>query len=309
MSKNLVLEKFFNLTGIREMSKFEEKVDNWKKKFLYGDTIYFTGVKYTSVGQAYALIMNKVVWYAVRIFIEIDPRIVELFVFKISDFYIQKNGIKFVESVVDKLSQHSPPLTKDLPDVIGLYIFPRTVELTNREFELPRFLEIPLDVRNNPNEYLRPGDFVLGRRCFYEHAGIFIGNDEIVHFSASETADGKFKGVAKIMKTSWAKFCTDQTKSIRVLFNVLRHKKLEEVVETAIQSIGTEKGQYSLIGNNCQHFANYCLNGEKNCPEFAKLYRHLRPIIAFFPYKDLLADVFELFQYALYIRSVKPVNQ
>jgi hypothetical protein len=86
------------------MSKFEEKLDYWKMNFLYGDTIYFTGVKYTSVGQAYALIMNKVAWYAVRIFIEIDPRAVELLIFKISNFYIQRNGIEFIESVVDKLS-------------------------------------------------------------------------------------------------------------------------------------------------------------------------------------------------------------
>jgi hypothetical protein len=68
------------------------------------------------------------------------------------------------------------------------------------------------------------------------------------------------------METSWSQFCTDQTKSIKVFTNVFKHKKFESVVETAIEFIGTEEGQHNLYRNN---FANYCLNDEKECPEFA----------------------------------------
>ena len=127
-------------------------------------------------------------------------------------------------------------------------------------------------------EFLRPGDVIGVSRGAYEHYAIYIGNGRIIHY-AGENSD--FKGKVSIHEAPFEEFLKSNKDYFVVSFegeypvrlqsstNFIsngffeysnnRVKKVysaEETVQRAYSRIGETK--YSLLNNNCEHFAMWC---------------------------------------------------
>lgn len=128
---------------------------------------------------------------------------------------------------------------------------------------------------NKSKPLIKPGDIVFVDRVFYKHYGVYIGNNSVVHFSGGD--DGELSASkACILKTSLEKFSKGEKVQIENRKNQ-QYKSFsqKETVMRAVNAIGSEKGKYSLIWNNCEHFANWCKYGEKRSVQVEKVAKNL----------------------------------
>jgi hypothetical protein len=143
------------------------------------------------------------------------------------------------------------------------------------------------------------GDIIGVSRGFYEHYGIYIGNNNVIHF-ASKESDVSLNNM--IIETDLTTFLRGETEFFAIDFDKFNQgmKKAEivdelaevffgmdtskvpgleytllspeETIERAKSQIG--KRDYDLSYNNCEHFAMWCKTGVKECNQFlTKPYR------------------------------------
>lgn len=113
---------------------------------------------------------------------------------------------------------------------------------------------------------LSVGDIIYTERKhgLYSHYGIYVGENQVVHFSAPRGKETDAEN-ADIIQTSIEEFLHGDK-----LF-VLRDKPDSDykpfpphvIVERAKSKIGNCRGTYSLVSNNCEHFAYWCRYGVK----------------------------------------------
>lgn len=143
---------------------------------------------------------------------------------------------------------------------------------------------------------LRPGDIICVSRGFYDHFGVYCGNDSVIHFSSH---DSDISANNEIIETNLRTFKRSNatlrklvfpkrhkapkeislpnsfaaTELLRFpLFNFFETYKLyspEETIERAKSKIGG-KG-YNLFFNNCEHFAIWCKTGIHESHQVNKL--------------------------------------
>ena len=97
---------------------------------------------------------------------------------------------------------------------------------------------------------LRAGDHIRVGRCMYCHHGIYVGEDRVVHWD-------KDHGSARITCTGVSAFADGSAVTL-----VARPTPGTEadVVVRALSRVG-ETG-YSVVFNNCEHFASWCVTGD-----------------------------------------------
>ena len=92
---------------------------------------------------------------------------------------------------------------------------------------------------------MQVGDHLVTPRTGYTHHGLYIGNQEVIHY------DGKFgSDSGRITKVTLAEFC--EGASCRVRDYPLRVYGRKESVERASQRLG--ESDYNLVLNNCEQF-------------------------------------------------------
>jgi hypothetical protein len=101
-----------------------------------------------------------------------------------------------------------------------------------------------------------PGDHIRVRRKrrFYTHHGIYVGDGKVIHVTGSirEKVD------PQVRETDLSRFLKGGT---------LRQRKYKErlpeseTVRIAKRHISDKS--YSMIWNNCEHFATYCATGKR----------------------------------------------
>ena len=97
------------------------------------------------------------------------------------------------------------------------------------------------------------GDHILVRRLLHSHHGIYLGNGMVVHFKGTS----KEKSNPIIRETGLSEF---------LLGGTLRRREYkvrlprEETVRMARDLL--DQGDYSLVTNNCEHLATYCVTGK-----------------------------------------------
>ena len=106
---------------------------------------------------------------------------------------------------------------------------------------------------------LMPGDIVVADRVIYKHYGIYAGEGRVIHFAAQRGKEKDPKH-AKIIETSLVTFLKDSPVLVEESDEQPAFPS-EQVVENARVRLG-EKG-YSILTNNCEHFANECKYGVK----------------------------------------------
>lgn len=100
---------------------------------------------------------------------------------------------------------------------------------------------------------MKTGDHLVTKRNGYTHHGLYIGNDEVIHYSGN--ADGLSKGSIEV--TSVHEFSDGH--SLRIKEHLIRRYDENESVERARSRLGED--WYNVLVNNCEHFVTWCIVG------------------------------------------------
>jgi len=87
----------------------------------------------------------------------------------------------------------------------------------------------------------------------YTHHGIYVGKGKVVHYAG--LSDGLKS--APVEEVSFREFLNGTTYEI-VLHPNAKYSS-QQIVDRAYSRIGEDN--YGLLGNNCEHFANWCIDG------------------------------------------------
>lgn len=107
---------------------------------------------------------------------------------------------------------------------------------------------------------LQAGDIVCVDRAegLYQHYGVYVGENQVIHYSGepfnSEEAEIKCSSLAEFL---------DDAETFRIDNCAGGCYSRSETVERAYAKLGAGKNEYSLVFNNCEHFARWCQTGTK----------------------------------------------
>ena len=96
------------------------------------------------------------------------------------------------------------------------------------------------------------GDHLVTPRTGYTHHGLYIGNQEVIHYAGKLGSDS-----GRIAKVTLAEFC--EGASCRVRDYPLRVYGRKESIERACQRLG--ECDYNVVFNNCEQFVAWCIMG------------------------------------------------
>ena len=102
--------------------------------------------------------------------------------------------------------------------------------------------------------HLNVGEHLWVKRNLYTHHGIYIGNNEVVHYSG--LANGLQSG--PVCKTSLYDFANGVKINKKTYKDAKYHTT--EVVNRVEQRMGEHL--YSVHSNNCEHFCNWAITGQ-----------------------------------------------
>ena len=117
------------------------------------------------------------------------------------------------------------------------------------------------DPRNFIAKSLKIGSVLYVENYFvgfstYQHYGVYIGNGKVIHYAPLEGQEISFEN-GIIHETTLESFLDGR--AIRFAGNTEPAFTEEEIIQRARSRIGEK--EYSLINNNCEHFARWCVTG------------------------------------------------
>ena len=117
-------------------------------------------------------------------------------------------------------------------------------------------------------DFFKSGDIVVCDRFFYKHYGIYAGNGRVIHYASK---NGGFGEDARVRETSLDDFVGNGKCMIFPYVEDCAESKQfspKETVRRARSRLG-EKA-YSLLFNNCEHFALWCKYGTSKSVQVEK---------------------------------------
>ncbi|XP_065854175.1 protein LEAD-SENSITIVE 1-like [Euphorbia lathyris] len=144
------------------------------------------------------------------------------------------------------------------------------------------------------NLQLKEGDHIFRQSGVYSHHGIYVGDvggvKYVIHYtstankicvrSRAEKSDCLvcgFKGNQQqlgVIKTCLACFLLDGSVKVKGHRN---SKPCHEVLKLADQLLIRGFGNYDLVANNCEHFANFCKTGNRSSDQVEQVLGTLQP--------------------------------
>jgi len=109
---------------------------------------------------------------------------------------------------------------------------------------------------------LNPGDHILVRRfgLAYSHHGVYLGEERVVHYAECRGLSKKLH--SRIVETHLDDFLRGGELRRRDHPNPSpRHRTLRRAKRLL------SRRRYSLLWNNCEHFASYCSTGRRKSPQ------------------------------------------
>ena len=119
------------------------------------------------------------------------------------------------------------------------------------------------------------GDHIRVKSNQLYHHGIYIGNDEVIQFGGPFDMFTKPKDIV-VEKVSIEEFLKGGFLEVKVFDRKERKQKrnVDDIVNTALSMLG--EGGYDILYNNCEHFVNYCILGEKKSSQVDDLHKEIR---------------------------------
>ena len=233
------------------------------KNTIHGSIVYESDILTSSMGQRYKIVVNKIIWYAIRVLIEIDPRLAQKTLFKITGSII--NVFKIKQCLTFSSAK------EEADKLINVMKKHRLVVQSNAD-HLPFPLQSSGRIRicylsiingeealKNPDLCFLPGDHVQVKRTVsgltYHHAAIYIGNKRVIQVSDPDAGHSKER--ARVNEADWSAFHCGDSEFI-VCFPKLKFRSNPDVVKMAKSKIGLYENQYKVFSKNCQHFATSC---------------------------------------------------
>ena len=108
------------------------------------------------------------------------------------------------------------------------------------------------------------GDHIYVKRkgFFYSHHGIYAGYGQVLHFRGAVQEKKDPTVILSDMET----FLKNGRLQRRTYKQRLPHAETLQIARAQL----AQKG-YSLVFNNCEHFATYCATGKKKSPQVSKI--------------------------------------
>jgi len=102
---------------------------------------------------------------------------------------------------------------------------------------------------------LKIGIHLKSSRIGYSHHGIYIGNNEVIHYS----------GFSEMFKSGQIEKVTLDEFSGTTGYETIKHNNIKyssiEIINRAKSRLGEDA--YHLFTNNCEHFVNWCIEGKQ----------------------------------------------
>ena len=121
---------------------------------------------------------------------------------------------------------------------------------------------------------LYPGAHIRVKCGNYYHHGIYIGNGEVVQFGLPvETHELKD---IRVLRSPLTDFSEDFSiiEVYRFTEEELMEKKTDDIIiQNALLHVG--EGGYSILKNNCEHFANKCIFGVTKSSQIDEVYANV----------------------------------
>lgn len=126
---------------------------------------------------------------------------------------------------------------------------------------------------------LYPGAHIRIKCQPHYHHGIYIGNDEVIQFGLPYAMYSNLEEV-KVLRSPLSEFC-DNPSLIEVYQfteEELKEKRDDlKIIEEAISHVG--EGGYSILRNNCEHFANKCVFGVNRSSQIDEVYANVAKML------------------------------
>ena len=123
-----------------------------------------------------------------------------------------------------------------------------------------------------------PGDHIRVLANGYYHHGIYIGNEEVVQFGLPFDMY-QDHSLIKVIKSPIEDFLKGGFLEVRQYTKKefkIKHKN-ELIVEIALSKLG--EGDYNLLYNNCEHFANFCVFGKKESKQVDNIHEKIKKLL------------------------------
>ncbi len=104
--------------------------------------------------------------------------------------------------------------------------------------------------------------YVKRKRHFYSHHGIYAGNGQVLHFKGAV----REKQDPTVIISDMATFLNNGELQRRSYKRRLPHAETVKVARAHLA-----QKDYSLVFNNCEHFATYCATGKKKSQQVSKI--------------------------------------
>lgn len=124
----------------------------------------------------------------------------------------------------------------------------------------------------------KPGDHIRVKCHQIYHHGIYIGNDEVIAFGHTFSLLEDHNSI-EVIKTTMNDFLQGGFVEVRIYQKkeLKKIRKPDEIIAIAKSKIG-ERG-YNILHNNCEHFANYCVFGEKISMQTDLIHQQIKSIL------------------------------
>jgi len=102
------------------------------------------------------------------------------------------------------------------------------------------------------------GTHIQVKRLGYTHHGIYVGDNQVVHYDGFH----EFGKKGAIALTTFLTFCDcyEAQKYQATIYLKGRAFEPKEIIRRAKSRLGEDN--YNLAFNNCEHFANWCTHGD-----------------------------------------------
>ena len=126
---------------------------------------------------------------------------------------------------------------------------------------------------------LYPGAHIRVKISNFYHHGIYIGNGEVVQFGYPNNISEDPKDV-KVVRSPINEF-VGTANFIEVYCysksELKKKRKDEDIIKEALSHIG--EGGYSILKNNCEHFANRCVFGNGSSSQIDEVYANVDKLL------------------------------
>jgi NC domain. len=116
------------------------------------------------------------------------------------------------------------------------------------------------------------GDHIKVDRGLYTHHGVYISNDEVIHFTGSEEDSVLDWSKPEVIQTDLSYFLKDGELEVKEYTDdeLQDLYPVDHIIAYARACLG-DKG-YNLVFNNCEHFANVCTLGRFRSRQVEKVF-------------------------------------